>query len=352
MGIDACRPVRRRSSSKELPVRVVLLIGTLAELDSCHDLYANTLTAAGHEVWIGSVNSLPGSGEDVLMTAGRADGGALLKAYAPFPGVPERRSCTGLDAVWVLNYPQASVQTEAWQLLWRLNRRVPFVNDVTGILMLGNKTNLDVVVPPGHVPDTLVSHSFDEVWSHYGRDRQATWLVKPTDEDAGADVYLLQPGSSNNRVLLQSMTGNTAVTELLTKGGLTGFRNRYCALQEYLPHTEEKRVILAAGRPVAQQLHRLAPDEHRGNTAHRAKCTDTTLTTDELILCERIGERLAAHGIRFAGIDLAYPYVFEANLVNPGGLDERLELGLPDRSPEILHTLLERTVRDFPEACR
>ncbi|TJZ57399.1 hypothetical protein FCH28_08235 [Streptomyces piniterrae] len=224
---------------------------------------------------------------------------------------------------------------------------MPFVNDVTGILMLGNKTNLDTVVPPGHLPRTLISHSFDQLWAHYQREPGATWLVKPTDADAGADVYLLRPGSSNNRVLLQSMTGNTGVTELLTKGGLRGFGNRYCALQEYHPHTDEKRVILAAGRPVAQQLHRLAPDEHRGNTAHRVHCAETALTADEQQLCERIGRRLARHGIRFAGIDLAHPYVFEVNLVNPGGLDERVALGLPDRSPDILQALLDQARRDF-----
>ncbi|MEV2256215.1 hypothetical protein AB0I94_37615 [Streptomyces sp. NPDC050147] len=182
------------------------------------------------------------------------------------------------------------------------------------------------------------------MWATYQTDPGATWLVKPTDDDAGADVYVLRPGCTNNRVLLQSMTGNAATTQLLTKGGLAGFRNRYCALQEYVPHTEEKRVIIAAGRPVAQQAHHLAPDEHRGNATHRARCTDTTLTEAEHELCLRVGARLMDHGIRFAGLDVAHPYVFEFNVVNPGGLDERLALGLPNRAPEILESLLADTV--------
>lgn len=156
----------------------------------------------------------------------------------------------------------------------------------------------------------------------------------------GCPVRLAEPGSTNNRVLLQSMTGNTAVTELLTKGGLAGYRNRYYVLQQFVPNAEEKRVILAAGRPVAAQAHRLAPDEHRGNTAHRARCTDTALTPEERDLCLHIGERLLNHGIRFAGLDLAYPYVFEYKVVNPGGLDERLTLGLPDHTPDTVEALL------------
>ncbi|MEV0372936.1 hypothetical protein AB0I10_24450 [Streptomyces sp. NPDC050636] len=39
----------------------------------------------------------------------------VLKAYAPFPAVPEPPHCMGMDAVWVLNYPQPTVETEAWQ---------------------------------------------------------------------------------------------------------------------------------------------------------------------------------------------------------------------------------------------
>ncbi|MGW1378068.1 ATP-grasp domain-containing protein [Streptomyces sp. NPDC002446] len=320
-------------------MRIALLIGTAAELDSCHALYANTLMSEGHEVWIGTVNGLCSVGAEIRCPLAKPDG--ALEAFAPLLGKPEQRDFADIDLVWVLNYPHPSVEEAAWQLLWWLNQQVPFVNDVTGILMLNAKTALPAVVPPGHLPRTLVSNSFSELWAEYQTAPEATWLVKPPGGDAGADVYLLEPGSSNNRVLLQSMTGNTALTDLLAKGGLMGFGNRYCVLQEYLPHAEEKRVLIAAGRPVAQQLHRLAPGEHRGNTAHRAQCTDTALTADEERLCRRIGGRLLRHGIRFAGVDLAYPYVFEFNMVNPGGLDERRELGLPDRTPQTVRALLE-----------
>ncbi|MFJ6793939.1 hypothetical protein [Streptomyces sp. NPDC091268] len=159
------------------------------------------------------------------------------------------------------------MQTEAWQLLWRLNMRVAFVNDATGILMLGNKTNLPVVVPPGHLPDTLVSSSYEEVLERYRQAPRTEWVLKPTDDDAGADVYRLQPGSSNNQVLLQSLTGNTALGDLLTKGGLGGFRARYRVLQAFVPHRAEKRVVLAAGRARSRSGappgHRRAPRQHR-----------------------------------------------------------------------------------------
>jgi glutathione synthase len=86
----------------------------------------------------------------------------LLEAHAGFPGATRERTLTDMEAVWVLNYPQPSAETEAWQLLRRLSQRTPFANDVTAIMMLGNKTNLSVIVPPEHLPRTLVSSSSDE----------------------------------------------------------------------------------------------------------------------------------------------------------------------------------------------
>lgn len=141
-------------------------------------------------MWVGSINSLTGAGEEALVAAGRVDG--PVKAYEPYPGVPERRGFEEIEVVWVLDYSQPSVETAAWQLLWRLNQRVRFVNDVTGILTPGSKTDLSVVVPPEHLPRrTLISNSFDELWTAYQQDPDATWLVEPPDADAGADVYLL-----------------------------------------------------------------------------------------------------------------------------------------------------------------
>ncbi|MFJ6793938.1 hypothetical protein [Streptomyces sp. NPDC091268] len=92
--------------------------------------------------------------------------------------------------------------------------------------------------------------------------------------------------------------------------------------------------------------HRLATGEHRGNTAHRATCAESTLSGEEMELCTAIGERLARHGVRFAGLDLAYPYVFEANLVNPCALEEIIALGLPDVTPQILRDLLAQTITE------
>ena len=49
---------------------------------------------------------------------------------------------------------------------------------------------------------------------------------------------------------------------------------------------------------------------------------------------------LATHGVRFAGIDLCYPYILEFNIVNPGGLADFLHVTGRDRSDEALDAIL------------
>ena len=48
---------------------------------------------------------------------------------------------------------------------------------------------------------------------------------------------------------------------------------------------------------------------------------------------------LAEQGVRFAGLDIAGPWVLEANVINPGGLATLAELGdraAPDRLVDAL----------------
>jgi glutathione synthase len=253
-----------------------------------------------------------------------------LTAYAPFPGEMPMRSLGDVDLAWLLNQPASRIAADVWQLLWRLNQQVPFVNDVTGLMMLNNKNNLPLLVPPEHLPATLVSNDFGEMWRHQDARPAARWVVKPSNAGCGADVFVLEPGSTNNRALLQSMTGNATAGAAMTRSGLEGLQSRYCVLQEFMPHAEEKRIAIAGGRPVAQQVKRLAAGDHRGNVTQEATFDLAELDTAERQLAERVGECLMRHGIRFAGIDVAYPAVFEVNLVNPGGLVEAFELGQPE----------------------
>jgi glutathione synthase len=315
-------------------MRILLLVGSPGDLDISHALYANNLVGLGHDVRLGVVNSISAHGSRLRCLSGPVV--APLEPYGAYPGQLTVADIDDIDLVWVLNQPHPGISADVWQLLWRLNLQVPFVNDVTGLLMLNNKNNLPLVVPSEHLPETWTANTYAELWEAYRQNSQGRWLVKPPNSGAGADVFVLEPYSTNNRALLQSMTGNDTAAGSITRGGLEGLRNRYCVLQEFVEHREEKRVALAGGRPVRSQVKRISTADHRGNITQSADFSICALDDDERDLASRVGEALLRHGIRFAGIDVAYPYVFEVNLVNPGGLVEPVQLGLADDSREVI----------------
>jgi glutathione synthase len=309
-------------------MEVVLLVGSPADLDISHTVYANNLLSLGHDVWVGALHAMSVDRGHISCPMGNVIG--PVEPYAPFPRSLARREFTKTQLVWLLNQPQPRLAVDIWQLLWRLNCDTPFVNDVTGLMMLNNKNNLPLLVPSGYLPDTWVSNDFEEMWALYQLRPHDRWVVKPPNAGCGADVFVLEPGSTNNRALLQSMTGNASARGAMTRGGLDGLQAQYCILQAYVPHAEEKRIAIIGGQPLAQQTKELAQGEHRGNVSQLARFSLASLDPGERQLGMDVGERLMAHGIRFAGIDVAYPYVFEVNLVNPGGLIEPSQLGMPD----------------------
>ncbi|GIE86468.1 ATP-grasp domain-containing protein [Actinoplanes regularis] len=319
-------------------MRILLLVGSPADLDISHALYANNLVDLGHEVRLGVVNSISAHGPRLRCLSGPVT--ATLEPYGAYPGEMTVTDMTDCDLVWVLNQPHPKISADVWQLLWRANLQVPFVNDVVGLLMLNNKNNLPLVVPSEHLPQTWTANTFAALSAVYEQNPQQRWLVKPPNSGAGADVFVLEPGSTNNRALLQSMTGNDTAAGSITRGGLEGLRNRYCVLQEFVEHREEKRVALANGQPVRSQVKRISTADHRGNITQSADFAICDLDDDERKLAGRVGEALLEFGIRFAGIDVAYPYVFEVNLVNPGGLVEPVQLGLPDDSREVIAEII------------
>ncbi|MFT6517250.1 MAG: glutathione synthase, partial [Candidatus Azotimanducaceae bacterium] len=123
----------------------------------------------------------------------------------------------------------------------------------------------------------------------------------------GRSVFLLRANDPNCQVILETLTGND--------------NDEYCLLQPYVSEIEqgEKRVLIAGGVPVGQYLRRAAKD-HRTNRMQGADIAACDLTAEEQQYCETIGEFLRSQGVEFAGLDLAYPWVIEFNVINPGGL--------------------------------
>ncbi|MYB36333.1 MAG: hypothetical protein F4Y26_02865 [Gammaproteobacteria bacterium] len=148
------------------------------------------------------------------------------------------------------------------------------------------------------------------------------WIGKPPAGSFGRDVFLLRAGDAN----LGAILGH------LTRDG------RYALLQRRIPMERgERRVLLAGGQVVG--AYGKAPSDHRGNLHAGATPMPATLEPDELALAQKLAGRLLHQGVGFAAIDMAWPYVLEVNLANPGWLETYERLTGEDLSPIVVQAL-------------
>ena len=217
------------------------------------------------------------------------------------------------DLVWILGFGPRAGFLDRMQMLNTLDQ-ARFVNAVDALVYLHGKFDLAELGPETHAGadvDALV-----DIVERGGR-----WVAKPTAGSFGRDVFLLEAGDVHCRAVFEHLTGRGA-------GG-------YCLLQRYVEETEtgEKRVVVAGGKIIG------AYAKQGGNLATGAVARRTRLDAGELALVREVVARLDARGAGFAGIDLAAPYVLEANVANPGGLKTLEQLYGVDPSPAVVRAL-------------
>ena len=325
-----------------VPYKILVLVSEAYKfkLDN-HSIIPSALYREGHEVHIGDIDTL--SVHDSVVVCDRlrlseefADGGdfpALSESYA---------SAEDFDLVWVLAGTHPEAKTDYFQLLWLLNQRVPFVNDATALFYLNTKINLGAVVPPEHLPVSYVSNDADFLNELVESDADRSWVVKPTNEGCGADVYVVNEKDRNSTALISSATGNATSRQVSYGRDIIGMAKRYAAVQEYIPNvrSNEKRVIMAGDVPVSGFLRFPRENDNRANATVGARYERLRLTPEEGEFVRRLGKRLMDHGIFYVGIDLAFPYVIELNMENPGGLNYHRRATGEDRSSEAVNAVL------------
>ncbi len=79
---------------------------------------------------------------------------------------------------------------------------------------------------------------------------------------------------------------------------------------------------------------------------HGADIEPCELNTEEYEYCQTIGQFLTAHGAAFVGVDLAYPFVIEFNVVNPGGLLTIEALTGQNLAPDIIDNIFPDSLPD------
>lgn len=225
----------------------------------------------------------------------------------------------GQDRYFILGFGNAATYLDRMQML----RALPedrFVNTPAALTRQHGKVSLyldqpDIPHPESHLSNdpsalaALVSSGGD-------------WIGKPPAGSFGRDVFLLRAGDANLGAILGHLTQD----------------GRYALLQRRIPMERgERRVLFAGGQVVG--AYGKAPSDHRGNLHAGATPMPATLEPDELALAQKLAGRLLHQGVGFAAIDLAWPYVLEINLANPGWLETYERLTGEDLSPAVVRAL-------------
>ncbi|WP_407193094.1 RimK family alpha-L-glutamate ligase [Bradyrhizobium sp. STM 3566] len=260
--------------------------------------------------------------------------------------------------IWANSEPHSSVARDVWQMLWLASQHTAFVNSIEGMMLLNTKHALGYLVPKNNRAYSYASNDFSLLSDRYQQSPDQWWVAKPPNASCGQNVFLLPPNGPNVRTILQCLTGNAfgeigfrplpeqefrTVIQRQPRHGLSGFKAEYAILQQFIPEVAqgEKRVIVVCGQATAWHGRKRRADDHRSNIAQGGKAIPVDLHSGEIELAELIGQKLMEHGINFVGIDLAYPYVMEVNIADPGGLyDAQLASGI-DRSDKVAELIID-----------
>lgn len=303
----------------------------------------NALLRAGLRVWVADIETLAIADRHVTAACHEVDESVYLKGESlnSLPSHP--RPVDGVDLVWSLASPHPDLYLSTFQLLWVLNQRVPFVNDASALLFMNNKITLSETIPAEHLPESYVVSDYRFLFDKLEQDRARRWVLKPANEGCGADVFLVGMAERNARAIVQSATGNEVANYERYGRATIGLSRKYAAMQAYVPNVteNEKRVLIVGGEPLCGFRRYHHDDDHRANVTLGNKYDGLTLDEAERAFCRALGQRLMTYGIYYAGLDLAYPYVLELNLVNPGALNYSLKATGIDQSDEAIQLLLK-----------
>ena len=325
--------------------RVLVLFENVENLrNNNHLIISNALLTHGARVSVGKLSSLGKSGARTVCRATEVlrilVEGDNLGATATYVDADD------FDLVWVMNQPHVLIEKDIYQFLWQLSGKVPFVNSIEAISFLNNKNNLSAVVPVESVVEGYCSNEFEILWNIVAESDER-WIVKPANDGCGADVFLLSRKDTNARAILQSMTGNAVSKYEIYSPMVLGNVKKYCLLQKYVQQAErdEKRVVIAGGEVIGSYGKILNTSDHRSNRIQGSTQFLCDLSKAESDLSIQVAKNLADKGILFAAIDLAYPYVFEINMVNPGGVQALSRLSGQDYAAIAIHKILAAATR-------
>lgn len=248
----------------------------------------------------------------------RLDGNGVL-----VDGDPAPLRAAAMDLIWVLGFGRREGFLDKMQLLHSLAAEVRFVNSIDALLTLHGK--YPAAAGDERLPQPLTFAAADPAFLiECGRAEGGRWVLKPPGGSFGRDVHLLDADHPDFAASLRRLAASG-----------------WWLLQRYCLEVEagEHRVLVAGGRIIGS--YRREPAVGPSNLARggRAVPADPDPGRDANAL--RVAAALRERGVAYAGLDFAGPWLLEANIINPGGLDTLRQLGAGDRALAVVAALLD-----------
>ncbi len=302
--------------------RIALLVQeTPTIVDGNYRRIANFLQSVGHDVQLLMIDSLTMRRGDI-----HAQGCTCTAPLMPgdrLPAMTEQQLDHAI--VWVLGLGQRASYLDKMQLLYALPDHCRLVNNLDVLMHLNSKYLL-ASRASFQSPETYASNNAVELINIVKSD-PGPWIVKPPAGSLGRDVFKVDRNDSNLAAIISNLCGPE--------------NTQYTLLQRYVEEIEhgEKRVLLAGGKVIDQYL-RLPNEDHRTNVTLGAITRPCELISAERRYCEALAALLQERGANFVGIDLAFPWLIEINVVNPGGISTIEELTGRDATESVVSAVM------------
>lgn len=221
------------------------------------------------------------------------------------------------DLVWMLGLGEHRDFLDRCQILANLPQE-RLVNSALAMLSMHAK---HLILP--HMPLSFSGNSvetlLDAAKRHPEIDR---WVVKPSAGSYGRGIVQV----SDLATLAQQV-------ERATVGG------NYCVVQAFVDEIAggETRSLIINGTIIGSYL-RVPDRDFLANLSQGGRARSVEPDSQQTAMVMDVASALAERGVRFAAIDMAFPWLIEVNIANPGGLATLASLEA-DSQPDVTQRL-------------
>jgi glutathione synthase len=217
-----------------------------------------------------------------------------------------RLSQDDVHAVFVRPDPPMDEQyiMNTW-LLEHLPSRIAVLNNPAGIRTVNEKVwvnHFKDITPP-----TIISANDRDLLAFVAKHKNV--IAKPTNAFGGQSVFHIQKGSTNTKVILETLTDRY---------------NKAIVVQKYVPSARrgDKRILLLDGKILGAMLRVHENGEHRNNLFAGGSPRPAAVNANDKKIVKALTPHLKKLGLYFVGIDILGDYLIEVNVTSPTCLQE------------------------------